>query len=288
MKVRSIATISSLPSLVFATFLAANAPEAHATASAFAQTTVDWSSLSVTAPTGSTFGELSSFSEADTTVFTGLSDPGTTVPGSGDPQSDSSTDWGNTSLNGSQTGATGIGSTTSGQLQTTGNVSVSGQNNAAEGGGHVIRNGVLTVAADGLVTISFNYEMELVLSTSENGENAFGFTEIQTAFIPVGPTGGGVSARPIGPKTVSNGSDFNDTQSGSFSFSQNFLAGQQLGFEVDIRAFARAEAAINFDDDDEVPEPSTALLLLSGLVLLKLPRFRRASGHSAAVTAGRS
>jgi len=250
---------------IAAAFLFALAPQdAKALSSASARVTVDWSSLTVDAPTGSSFGSLLSFSESETNVFSGIGDTGTTNP-SGGATSDSSNDWGNTSFDASQSGASGGGSTTSGQLNVSGDVSASGENNAADGGGHVIREGVLTVGSDGFVSISFNYEMELVLSTSLTGETAFGLTQVQAAFVP-----NGVSARSIGPKTVKSGNSFSDTNSGTYSFSDEFKAGDELGFQVDIIAFAQAISVLNPpDDDDDVPEPSTLLLMSIGLPLLR-------------------
>jgi hypothetical protein len=237
--------------------------DAKALSSASARVTVDWSSLTVDAPTGSSFGDLLSFSESETNVFSGAGDPGTTNPSSG-ATSDSSNDWGNTSFDASQSGASGGGATTSGQLSVSGDVSASGENNAADGGGHVIREGILTVGSDGFVSISFNYEMELVLSTSLTGETAFGLTQVQAAFVP-----SGVSARSIGPKTVKSGNSFSDTNNGTYSFSDEFQAGDTIGFQVDIIAFAQAFSVLNPPDDDDVPEPSTLLLMSIGLPLLR-------------------
>jgi hypothetical protein len=247
--------------------------EAQATASAFARTTIDWSSFSVDAPSGSAFSDQFSLSEVETTFFPTPESTGNIDTLTGAPQSG----WGNSGFSSSQSGGaiTGDASTSSEQLQAQGSVSVSTPGEGGEGGGHVVREGVLNIGSDGTVTISFDYEMVLTLVTGSDGETAFGLTSIQTSFIPIGLSGGGVTTRLIGPLTRQNGADFDETQTGTFSFSQQFLAGEQLGIHVDAIAFARATVEPEDNGDDKVPEPSAMALLLGGLVPLWLSRRRR-------------
>ena len=250
--------------------------EAKATASAFARATIDWSSFSVDAPSGSGFVDQFSASEVETTYFPTPGSSGNIDTGTGSPQSGITPDWGDSSFSSSQSGGTitGNASTSSGLLQAQGNVSISTPGEGGQGGGHVVREGVLNIGADGTVTISFDYEMVLTLSTDNDGETAFGDTFIQAGFVPIGLPGGGARAPMIGPLTRSNGADFNETETGTITFSQEFLAGQQLGISVEAGTFARATVEPEDNGDNDIPEPSTALLLLGGLVTLGLLRFR--------------
>ncbi|MCB1758800.1 MAG: hypothetical protein KDI68_03340 [Gammaproteobacteria bacterium] len=266
MGTRTLFTASFFKPVVVALVLMGVQPVAQATVTAFARTTIDWSSFSVSAPAGSSWSELSTLAEAEAKFWSSPTAPVVRDPAAGDPQQDARGDWGDTSFIASLAGSSisGTAGTSSDSLQATGSVSIpSDSDTAAEGGGHFVRKGILNLVNDGAVSISFDYELEISLSTARRSDYALAWASFDAALVLIGVDVVNFENEML-IENLSGAGGFSDSRSGTISFTGDFLAGQSLGFVVDAIAYVRAQA----------PEPAMLALMGFGLPLIGLGRFR--------------
>ncbi len=238
---------------------------AQATVIGFARTTIDWGSLVVNTTSNYTWSGHSSSSEAEATNWTSPSNS-TTLPSARNP--DTSNSWGATNQSYTN-GGTGAGSTTSGQLQSSGSVTVSIPQTSKEASARVIREGFLTLTSDAFVTISFAYELDVILSTVEDDDWAFGVASFDTALIGLDSGGGGVRGTTLIKTLVGGPGIYDQSRMGTMTMSGNFLAGERIGFTVDAIAYTQGIKTY-------LPTPPAFWLLFSSLVIMLFSTGRNA------------
>ena len=231
----------------------------QAGAMAFAEVEIDWGSISFNLPEYS-FVERRTLSEADATYWSSPEATGTHSPMV--PTSVSNSGWDPTSYAAGVGGGFGSSIANDSMLEAQGSASAAVDETASEGSAHTVREALFLFAETGSAEISFNYLLNVSLSASEKGDYAMGIASFDAAFLLIQPedqSGGGVRATTI-IKSVFGPGSFSDSKSGTITFSEQVMAGEQWGFAIDAIAYARAENRIN--------EPGSLLLLLLGFLLM--------------------